>query len=115
MGGNEHYEALRRDVRDLAAALTRILAERPPTPADAHALQEQADETREAFTWMPQDERSRQLRSWFRVYVLVGCCIGQVFTAGVLALDGLYWMALGQLITVSALLTYAYEARERKP
>ena len=66
-------------------------------------------------TWMPQDERSRQLRSWFRVYVLVGCCIGQVFTAGVLALDGLYWMALGQLITVSALLEYAREARERKP
>lgn len=52
MIGNEHYEALRRDVRDLAAALTRILSERPPTPADAHALREQADEAREAFAWM---------------------------------------------------------------
>lgn len=54
MGGNEHYEALRRDVRDMAAALTRILAERPPTPADAHALQEQADRERRDFAWLHQ-------------------------------------------------------------
>lgn len=66
-------------------------------------------------TWMPQDERSRRMRSWLKTYLLVGCCIGQVLTAGVLALDGLYWMALGQLIALGLLLEYACEARERKP
>ena len=50
----DHYEALRRDVRDMAAALTRILAERPTTPADAHALQEQADRERRDFAWLHQ-------------------------------------------------------------
>ncbi len=48
----EHYEALRRDVRELHASLTRILAESPPTPAYAHALREQADEARDGFAWM---------------------------------------------------------------
>ncbi|HEY9370032.1 hypothetical protein [Streptomyces sp.] len=55
------------------------------------------------------------MRSWLKTYLLVGCCIGQVLTAGVLALDGLYWMALGQLIALGLLLEYACEARERKP
>lgn len=63
-------------------------------------------------TWMPQDERSQRMRSWFKAYLLVGCCLTQVLTAGVLAMDGLWWMALGQLITMGLLLEYAREARK---
>lgn len=47
-----------------------------------------------------------------RAYFLVMACIGQVCTAFVLATEGLWWMAGGQLVTMGWLLTYAYEARK---
>jgi hypothetical protein len=56
---------------------------------------------------------NRKLSGPFRMVLLVECCFLLVATAGVLALDGLVWMALGQLITLSVLLEYAYKARKR--
>jgi hypothetical protein len=56
-------------------------------------------------------------RKWlepFRLVLLVECCVLLVATAAVLALDGLVWMALGQLITLSVLLEYAHKARKAR-